>query len=319
MPSPMPDFEFLALGTPTLRHAGASRPLPAERLTQLLAVLALRQGWVTRESLLALLWPEFPAAAARRNLRKLLFKLRQVPGLPPVEADGDALRWRVATDHQQFERALQAAQWAEAVERARAPLLDGLECGAAGSFCEWLTFERARVSASRAQAASRCLEELAAQPEARTTLAGGWLDRDPLDEEALLALHHALLELGRAADAEHARQGYIARLQRLLGQEASARVLTLGLAAPPVARRPDPPRDHDLVGRRSEMRTLLEWLERPDCRLITLVGPGGVGKSRLARALSLIAPPQRPVLAWVALEDLTCVEQLPPRLAAALG
>ena len=175
------------------------------------------------------------------------------------------------------------------------------------------------MSASRAQAASRCLQELAAQPEARTTLAGGWLDRDPLDEEALLALHHALLELGRAADAEHARQGYIARLQRLLGQEASARVLTLGLAAPPVARRPDPPRDHDLVGRRSEMRTLLEWLERPDCRLITLVGPGGVGKSRLARALSLIAPPQRPVLAWVALEDLTCVEQLPPRLAAALG
>ena len=130
MPSPMPDFEFLALGTPTLRHAGASRPLPAERLTQLLAVLVLRQGWVTRESLLALLWPEFPAAAARRNLRKLLFKLRQVPGLPPVEADGDALRWRVATDHQQFERALQAAQWAEAVERARsAARWAGVRCG----------------------------------------------------------------------------------------------------------------------------------------------------------------------------------------------
>ena len=43
---------------------------------------------------------------------------------------------------------------------------------------------------------------------------------------------------------------------------------------------PIPPTD--LVGREDDVRTLREWLADPGSRLITLVGPGGVGKSRLA-------------------------------------
>ncbi|HET7220643.1 MAG TPA: helix-turn-helix domain-containing protein [Vicinamibacterales bacterium] len=37
-----------------------------------------------------------------------------------------------------------------------------------------------------------------------------------------------------------------------------------------------------LLGRDDDVRTLLEWLADPGARLITLVGPGGVGKTRLA-------------------------------------
>ena len=37
-----------------------------------------------------------------------------------------------------------------------------------------------------------------------------------------------------------------------------------------------------LVGRESDLRTLRQWLGEPATRLITLVGPGGVGKTRLA-------------------------------------
>ena len=41
-----------------------------------------------------------------------------------------------------------------------------------------------------------------------------------------------------------------------------------------------------LIGRHDEMRTLQGWLEQPSLRLITLTGPGGAGKTRLALELA---------------------------------
>ena len=38
----------------------------------------------------------------------------------------------------------------------------------------------------------------------------------------------------------------------------------------------------NLVGREADVTTLRQWLTDPAARLITLVGPGGVGKTRLA-------------------------------------
>ena len=38
----------------------------------------------------------------------------------------------------------------------------------------------------------------------------------------------------------------------------------------------------EAVGREQEVATLLDWLGDDAQRLVTLVGPGGIGKSRLA-------------------------------------
>ena len=40
------------------------------------------------------------------------------------------------------------------------------------------------------------------------------------------------------------------------------------------------------VGREAELQQLATWLGRPGCRLITLLGPGGIGKTRLALELA---------------------------------
>lgn len=45
------------------------------------------------------------------------------------------------------------------------------------------------------------------------------------------------------------------------------------------------------VGRRDELRTLAELIQNPACRLLTLVGPGGIGKTRLATEAGLAALP----------------------------
>src|SRR4026207_2213317 len=41
-----------------------------------------------------------------------------------------------------------------------------------------------------------------------------------------------------------------------------------------------------LLGRDTDVRTLRQWLADPAARLITLIGPGGVGKTRLALELA---------------------------------
>jgi transcriptional regulator with XRE-family HTH domain len=42
-----------------------------------------------------------------------------------------------------------------------------------------------------------------------------------------------------------------------------------------------------LLGRDSDVQTLRDWLADPAARIITLIGPGGVGKTRLALELAL--------------------------------
>ena len=41
-----------------------------------------------------------------------------------------------------------------------------------------------------------------------------------------------------------------------------------------------------LLGRDADVQTLRQWLADPDARLITLIGPGGIGKTRLALELA---------------------------------
>jgi tetratricopeptide (TPR) repeat protein len=75
-----------------------------------------------------------------------------------------------------------------------------------------------------------------------------------------------------------------------------------------------------LIGRERELAEAIALLGERRCRLLTVVGPGGVGKSALA--LELL---RRPVaveaegVRWVALEDLDAVEAVPLRLARELG
>ena len=48
-----------------------------------------------------------------------------------------------------------------------------------------------------------------------------------------------------------------------------------------------PSPSNSFIDRKEDLAELLERFEKPECRLITLVGPGGAGKTRLASQLAI--------------------------------
>ncbi|MBO1770021.1 DUF4062 domain-containing protein [Agrococcus sp. TF02-05] len=75
-----------------------------------------------------------------------------------------------------------------------------------------------------------------------------------------------------------------------------------------------------LVGRDREVAELVALLDDRDTRLITLAGPGGIGKSRLAIAVAEAAAPRFPDgTAFVALENVLEPSLLLPTIGYAIG
>lgn len=75
-----------------------------------------------------------------------------------------------------------------------------------------------------------------------------------------------------------------------------------------------------IFGRETELATLRDLLWRADRRLVTLIGPGGIGKTRLAiAAAAAVASDFADGVAFVDLSALTDVAAVPLSIAAALG
>src|SRR5262249_41600403 len=81
------------------------------------------------------------------------------------------------------------------------------------------------------------------------------------------------------------------------------------LPAPPAALTP-------LVGRARELSVLRDLLTRDDVRLVTITGPGGVGKTRLALEAGASLPGR---VAWVSLAEVRDAGLAAQTLARALG
>lgn len=81
-----------------------------------------------------------------------------------------------------------------------------------------------------------------------------------------------------------------------------------------------PPEPTPFVGRADELAGLTQLLAGGAARLVTIVGPGGMGKTRLAlRAAYLLAQKYADRAGWVALAAVPSADLLLPSVAAALG
>jgi predicted ATPase/DNA-binding SARP family transcriptional activator len=308
-------------GAPALVADGATHALPFERRHQLVAFLALKRAWVARAEIAALLWPDQSDRLASTNLRKALFRLQSSERLPRIDADGGALRLVVDTDVAAFEQALRDERLADAVTLRRGELLAGYDDDTSEAWSGWLRYERGRLRDAWRGAALRRLDA-GIDADEGIALSAKLLDVDALDEAAL-KLHLAwLAKGGQAARARAAYREFVRRLDAELGIAPGAELRAmhdaLGAARAP-ERVPVLPADDGFIGRTAELKRLAGYIARDDCRLVTLVGPGGVGKTRLARRVLDDHASFGDGVAFVPLDDLATSGELATRLARELG
>ncbi len=103
------------LGAAQVSLGGSVFSFRPDKRHQLLAYLAHRGDWVSREGLTALFWPESFPEVARNNLRQLLSRVRALDGVLGLEVERERLRWAVDTDVAPFNRAV--GDWPEHLEK----------------------------------------------------------------------------------------------------------------------------------------------------------------------------------------------------------
>lgn len=324
---PPDDWSLRLLGPPELRCGKATLLLEAKRPHQLLAYLAARADWVRREQLAALFWPDRGERAARSNLRKvILLAHHELQALAragtvdaaPIEDHAGALRWSVATDTSQFLQHARAERHDEALVLYRGPLLQGLDDDRGSAFNEWLGFERSRLAEGWRACVMQAAQQ-AASPERRAELAARLIARDPLDETAVRLLLAALAASGRYADARHALKDYARQLVLETGLEPSAELqdLCAEAAASATSQRQGAAL---FVGRAAELRAIEALVQSHMAEPLVIVGPGGIGKSRLLREAVRLFAAQLPQGAiQVDLHGLRDSDALPEHIARALG
>jgi predicted ATPase/DNA-binding SARP family transcriptional activator len=307
------------LGAPYVETGGAGSAFLPERRFELLAFLAYRGDWIGRDALAATFWPDQDNAAARRNLRWLVHSVRSDPGFAALEAERERVRLDAPTDVHRFDAAIREQRWSDAFALYRGTLCAGLEAKSGAPFAQWLRLERARLAEMYRRAAFALIAM--SEPADAIAIAQRVLDEDAFDEPALQALLRALLACGRIADARRAYREFASRMLDELGLEpgnetrALVTDLDTGRMPSPVMSPPAPVERDSFVGRHSELTQLASLLREVDCRLLTILGPGGIGKSRLL-AHALAAEREATL---VPLEALTVPAQIPAQVAAALG
>ena len=180
-----------------------------------LAVLALlaRAGRtaVSREKILALLWPDEPDERARKSLNQAVYSLRRDLGDDEALVGSKDLRLNlelIAVDVVEFDDALQRNDIDDAIRLYAGPFLDGFFVPRAPEFERWMENERRSLAHAYAVALER-VAALAAERGDPTSAVGHWRKlaaTDPLNGRIALSLMNALVAIGDVSGAlQHAR------------------------------------------------------------------------------------------------------------------
>jgi DNA-binding SARP family transcriptional activator len=283
--------------------------LPSRKAEALLIYLACTRRPAAREVLADLLWDDRPQDQALANLRTLLSGLRRALGQALV-VNRDSIAFNHKSDYwldvEAFEQQIADSRLLMADEPSatgnppsaighlqsasdlyRGDFLAGFHLRQSRGFEEWATLERERLHRLAATALSRLAwRALDGGDYARgLDFAARLLQLDPLSEDAH---RQRMLLLARSGQRSAALAQY-ETCRRLLADELGAAPTEATTAlyarlksARTLGAHNLPPPATAFIGREDEVSALRRQLANPNCRLLTLLGLGGIGKTRLA-------------------------------------
>jgi predicted ATPase/DNA-binding SARP family transcriptional activator/tetratricopeptide (TPR) repeat protein len=329
------------LGPVEVSSNGRPVPVGGSRVRRLLTRLALDADRpVGQHALADAVWGQDVPAEVPNALQSLVSRLRRALGDASTVVATPAGGYRLAVaagdvDAVRFERDVEGARAVLGTDPAGAlaaldaalllwrgePLAD-LEPGGPAAP------DVARLAGLHAQAVEARLEAMVRTGRAGSAVRdlAARVEAEPTDERAVGLLMTALVASGRPADALVAYDRARAALADTLGVDPSAGLQAQHLAilrrdaedAPAAARGNLPVPVSSFLGRDTDLTRLGGMLRRS--RLVTLVGPGGSGKTRLAVEASRLAAPLVPGGAWlVELAKVTDPADVPTAVVDAVG
>jgi predicted ATPase/DNA-binding SARP family transcriptional activator len=352
----MPHLAISVLGNLQVTLEG--RPVAefeSNKVRALLAYLAVESDRPhSRDELMALLWPNRPDRTARNNLRHVLPNLRQAIGdataQPPfLSITRDSIQFNSNSDYSldvaTFNTLLAACEQhthrhadscrsciqrlRQAMELYRGDLLQQFFLNDSPEFEEWAVLQRERLRRQALNALYHLTSYHERRGEHKRALqyAMRQLELDSWREEAHRQAMRALALSGERSTALAQYETCRRTLAHELGVEPAQETLALyeqiksgTLEQPAVSVSNLPASTTAFIGRDTELAALNEILENPHCRLVTIVGAGGIGKTRLALAAAAeqIGTFQHGIY-FVSLAPLNSPDLIAPAVADVLG
>jgi predicted ATPase/DNA-binding SARP family transcriptional activator len=341
-------MDFRILGPLEVDEGGRKVPIVGDRQRALLAILLIHANEpVSADELIDELWGEDAPASPRKGLQVQVSRLRKAleEGSARLVTQPNGYLLQVESgelDVDRCERLAQDGREALSTEdprRAADCLREALAVWRGPALAEFGFQSFAQGEIGRIEELRLALLEDRIDADlacGRHTEVVGELEalvaEHPLRERLRRQLVLALYRGGRQAEALEAYRAARGTLDEELGlaptpalRELEQAILThdAGLLAPAapassVSRLPPPPTP--TMGRDEDRRAIAELFHRDDRRLVTLTGPGGVGKTRLAIDVARQLEFQYPDGAWlVLLAPIAEGDHVPSAIAQTLG
>jgi predicted ATPase/DNA-binding SARP family transcriptional activator len=289
-------LEIRFLGQYEIKRDGQVVAIESRPSRLLFAYLALTAGkHHPRERLAGLLWPESDESCARSNLRQTLWRLRKALGEDYLLVDNKTVAFNSGCPYWLDTALLEDRpdqDLTEAVSAYEGELLPGY-------YEDWVLLARERLQAAFERKIERLLQTLEQQGRWTEVVrwAEQWIAFGQTPEPAYRALMIAHAAKGDLAAAAGAYERCRAALQLevdvepssetkrlyerlIIGRDLPAAKVGEGAGQPP-PRHNLPHQSTPFIGRERELDQVRKLLSGR--RFLTLVGPGGTGKTRLAQ------------------------------------
>lgn len=302
----MAELRFKFFGPPFFELNGAPIRIGRRKAAALAAYLTVTGKSHSRERLADMFWPEYDRERAKSSLRRTLSVMTKALGKFWLVIDRDSIGFKpheyLWVDVIRFRKLMTLSplepEYAAALEEAaglhESSFLAGFILEDAPDFDEWQFEQAEELGREAILGAERLARWYTDRGEFHRAIhhARRRVELDPLNEAAHRQLIQHYNQAGQKGFALRQYEKCKDILQRELGvtpeestSELAANIRTERLAPEQQFYLPLtnlPAQSNLFVGRKQDLKTLVNRVSNPGVRLMTLTGPGGIGKTRLA-------------------------------------